>query len=307
MRHFYGTGILILCMTTHLLTASPEKISGWIHRGNGEVFPGELAYTGKRIVSVRKVNVDNIDTTLHITPLMIDLNFYPCADQNKIDSLMISRGMGIFLMHRSPFIILKTVRNLQMADTLGILISVPQKCYDALSSGTADSGSQQMKSFMNKDRRLWWKNIPGMWIPDFNELTQKYNYENVWIVRENTLMKDMVFGNIRMIISYDELKEYEAGKPAESDWFETLGNTGLRFPSDWSYNMADTIFEKHDLPREIFLQLVSVLPAEFLGIDARFGLLVPGYSASFNVFYIPNADSRQLELKNLVVEGVHVR
>ncbi len=308
---------MILFLAGQALADSTVKISGLIHRGNGDIFPGELAFTDKRIVSVRRVPQDNIDTAFHITPLMIDLNgrLYPAEEAE--DSLMISRGMGMCLTYQPPYVILKTVRNLQPPDTLGLLISVPssegrihalyQKIYDSLASDSVMTFQADMQNLFTMDKRLWWNNIPGQWIPDFNALTRKYAYENTWIVRDGTLKKEMVFENVRMIISYETLRNYEEGRPAESDWLETLGNAGIRFPEKWTYAMDDSIFEYHEIPREIFLQLVTVLPAEFFGMDNRFGLLVPGYSASFSVFKRTHGEKKTLRLEHLVVEGVYVK
>lgn len=312
MKLFFRTGYLILCVWAYLLAVPQDKINGWIHRGNGDVFPGELSFSGKRIVSVRRINPDNIDTTLHITPIMIDLNFYPSSDTDHVDSMMTFRGMGLYLVEDSPYILLRTVQNLQQPDTLGILLTVPgeegrihalyQHIYDYLSTSPADSCSIHLPFRILYNEKIWWNGIPGMWIPEFKNLMRDSEFENVWIVRDNTLMRDMIFGNIRMILSYEDLKKYETGKPAESDWFETLGNTGLQFPSGLSYGLSESVFLENKLSREIFLQLVSVLPAEFLGIDKRFGLLVPGYSASFAVFRV-----EKTECEFMVLEGIYVR
>ncbi|MCD6234805.1 MAG: hypothetical protein J7K63_07200 [Candidatus Marinimicrobia bacterium] len=312
MKSAFRAMCLILCLFACLPALPRDRINGWIHRGNGDVFPGELAYSGNRIISVRRIQVDHIDTTLHITPVMIDLNFFSFNDSNYVDSIMIQRGVGLYLSKASPYILLKTVRNLQKPDTLGMLVSVPetegsihalyQRIYDYLSAAPEDSCRLPLLFQTRNGRKIWWHEIPGMWIPEFQTLVRNSDWEGVWVVRENSLQSDMIFENTRMILGYEDLKTYEKGKSAESDWFETLGNTGIRFPACWFYGMSDSLLKANRLSREVFLQLASVLPAEFLGIDKRFGLLVPGYSASFAVF----KEAKGL-CEHLVIEGVYVR
>jgi hypothetical protein len=295
-----------------LLALPRDHISGWIHRGNGDIFPGELAYAGNRIISLRRVPIDAIDSTLHIIPAMIDLNFYSGRDRSLVDSLMIHRGAGLYLTEENPYILLRTVQNLQEPDTLGLRVLIPnedgkihalyQQIHDYLSIPSEDSSYLTLPFQFLGPNKIWWDEIPGMWIPEFKALIQETNWESVWVVREKSLQPDMIFENTRLILNYEDLKTYEKGKPTESDWFETLGNMGLRFPVSWFYGMSDSILQANRLSREVFLQLTTVLPAEFLGIDLRFGLLVPGYSASFAVFKESGGPC-----EHLVIEGVYVR
>lgn len=312
MKFIFRAGCLIVCFSVYLLALPRDQISGWIHRGNGDVFPGELAYSGNRIISVRRVQLEDVDTTLHIIPAMIDLNFYSSQDTATIDSVMIHRGAGLYLAEAPPHILLRTVRNLQEPDTLGLRVSIPkedgsihalyQQIFDYLSKTPEDSCRLSLPFQFRDPGKIWWDEIPGMWIPEFQTLIQSADWKAVWVVREKSLHPDMIFENTRLILNYEDLKIYEKGKPAESDWFETLGNTGLRFSESWFYGMSGSILKANRLSREVFLQLTTVLPAEFLGIDHRFGLLVPGYSASFAVFKESGGPC-----EHLVIEGVYVR
>lgn len=312
MKFTFRAGCLVMCLSANLLAFPQDHISGWIHRGNGDIFPGEMVYSGNRIISVRRIQLEAIDSTLHIIPALIDLNFYSSKDRGLVDSMMIHRGVGLYLAEAPPYILLKTVKNLQEPDTLGLRVSIPkedgkihalyQQIHDYLSIPPEDSCHMTfLFQFLNLFR-IWWDDIPGMWIPEFQALIQSADRETVWVVREKSLHPDMIFENTRLILSYEDLKTYEKGKPAESDWFETLGNMGLRFPESWFYGMSDSVLKANRLPREVFLQLTTVLPAEFLGIDHRFGLLVPGYSASFAIF-----KGIEGPCEHLVIEGVYVR
>ncbi|MDD3806913.1 MAG: hypothetical protein PHE86_02590 [Candidatus Marinimicrobia bacterium] len=311
MKFFYGKSCLLVFVSVSLFAASPNQINGWIHRGNGDIFPGELTFSENRIVSVRRVPLHTIDTTRHLMPAMFDLNLYPLSQTSHVDSFMISRGIGFYLADEPPYVFLKTINNIMDLDTLGLLIPVPkaeghiyalyQYIYDSFSEGLQDTCRLLWPFKSKSSTKIWWYDMPGMWISEFETLLDDKQIENVWIVREKTLTSDMIFGDIRMILTYEDLKHYEAGKSSEFDWFETLGNTGIQFPQTWIYSMQDSFFIANKLSREIFLQLMTVLPTEFLDIEHRFGLLVPGYSASIAIF---KKDSKTCE--HLLIEGKYV-
>lgn len=316
MKYFFIKTFLFFLVPVTFLIPSPDKISGWIHRGNGDVFPGEINFSDQQIISVRRVGLDNINPFIHITPLMIDLNIYTSEDQQYTDSLLLDRGIGRYLAENDNRILLRTVNNIIVPDTLGILIQVPeekgyihhiyQMINDVLNGAKAENLSRYNIPDFISSRRLFWKDIPGEWIPAFRDLLIEEDYENIWMIREGTLHMNMMFGNVRSMITYLDLKKYEAGRPAESDWSETLGNAGILFPKYWSYRVEDSFFDSQALHKEIYLQLMTVLPAEYLNIENRFGLLIPGYSASF-VVYMDNQNQRDYEIKNVIVEGVYVR
>jgi|GEM_PF-1759330 len=316
MKYPFIKTFLFFHILVFALNASPDKISGWIHRGNGDVFPGEINYSDQRIISVRRVGLDYINPFIHITPLMIDLNIYSSENPEYTDSLLLDRGIGLYLAEAKQKILLRTVRNILLPDTLGLLVELPeqegyihhiyQMINDVLNRALPDSPNlYKIPDFQAADR-LFWKDIPGEWIPAFRDLLIHDDRENIWIIREGSLSADMIFGNIRCMVMYSDLKKYETDRPAESDWSETLGNAGILFPKYWSFGAKDSFFDAQTLQKEIFLQLMTVLPAEFLNIENRFGLLIPGYSASF-VVYSNHQNQRGFVLENVIVEGVYVR
>ena len=247
---------------------------------------------------------------------MIDLNIYSSDNTEYTDSLLLDRGIGFYLTEEENSIFLRTVYNVIPPDTLGTLIRLPEQdgyihhvyqlINDRIHGVTSSHFNRYNIPDFHSSNRLFWKDIPGKWIPAFRDLLQDEVFENIWIIREGSLSADMIFGNIRSMITYSDLKKYEMGHPAESDWSETLGNAAILFPRYWSFRAKDSFFDAQSLRKEIYLQLMTVLPAEFLNIENRFGLIIPGYSASF-VVYMDNQNQRDYVIKHIIVEGIYVR
>lgn len=316
MKYLFIKAFLFSLVSFSCLIASPDKITGWIHRGNGDVFPGEINFSERQIISVRRVGLDNINPFIHITPLMIDLNIYSSKNLQYTDSLQLNRGIGLYLTENDNWILLRTVGNIIPSDTLGVLVQFPeeegyihrlyQTLNDVLHGSPIETHIPNTIPDFKVSHKFFWKDIPGKWIPEFRDLLTTENFENIWIIKNGSLNTDMIFGNIRSMITYSDLKTYETGRSSESDWSETLGYAGILFPNTWSFGAGDSFFNSQTLRKEIYLQLMTVLPAEFLNIENRFGLIIPGYSASFAVF-TDIQNERDYVLKHVIVEGVYVR